>query len=88
VIVQAAFGMAAAILAEASLSFLGLGPRNQPSWGGILHQGAALFIHSPHVALGAGVALLLTVLSINALGDELRDRLDAPATGEGGRDRG
>ncbi|MFH1531702.1 MAG: ABC transporter permease [Pseudomonadota bacterium] len=83
-IVQATFGMAAAILAEASLSFLGLGPQDVPSWGGLLNQGAALFVSSPHVATTAGLAILSTVLSINVLGDVLRDRLD-PTSSRGGR---
>ncbi|MBM4370256.1 MAG: ABC transporter permease [Deltaproteobacteria bacterium] len=83
-IVQATFGMAAAILAEASLSFLGLGPQDVPSWGAILDQGAALFVASPHVATAAGLAILGTVLSINVLGDALRDRLD-PTSEQGGR---
>mgnify|MGYP002641726880 CR=1 FL=1 len=86
VIVQATFGMAAAILAEASLSFLGLGPQDVPSWGGLLNQGAALFVSSPHVATTAGLAILATVLSINVLGDVLRDRLDPTSTERGGTD--
>ena len=86
VIVQATFGMAAAILAEASLSFLGLGPQDVPSWGGLLNQGAALFISSPHVATAAGLAILATVLSINVLGDILRDRLDPTSIERGGTD--
>lgn len=86
VIIQATFGMAAAILAEASLSFLGLGPQDVPSWGGLLNQGAALFVSSPHVATTAGLAILATVLSINVLGDVLRDRLDPTSTEHGGTD--
>ena len=86
VIVQATFGMAAAILAEASLSFLGLGPQDGSSWGGLLNQGAALFVSSPHVATTAGLAILATVLSINVLGDVLRDRLDPTSTERGGTD--
>lgn len=86
VIIQATFGMAAAILAEASLSFLGLGPQDVPSWGGLLNQGAALFVSSPHVATAAGLAILATVLSINVLGDVLRDRLDPTSTERGGTD--
>jgi len=86
VIVQATFGMAAAILAEASLSFLGLGPQDVPSWGGLLNQGAALFVSSPHVATAAGLAILGTVLSINILGDVLRDHLDPTSAVPGGTD--
>ncbi len=76
VIVQATFGVAGAILAEASLSFLGLGPQGTPSWGAMLEQGAALFIKSPSLALAPGLAIVLTVMGINLLGDALRDRLD------------
>jgi peptide/nickel transport system permease protein len=76
VIVQATFGIAAAILAEASLSFLGLGPEGQPSWGALLDQGARYFLVTGHLALFPGLALLVTVVGINLLGDALRDRLD------------
>jgi peptide/nickel transport system permease protein len=76
IVVQATFGVAAAILAEASLSFLGLGPQDASSWGGLLEQGAVLFIKSPHIAVTAGLAILVTVLGTNLLGEHLRDRLD------------
>jgi peptide/nickel transport system permease protein len=76
VIVEATFGIAAAILAEAGLSFLGLGPDGVPSWGALLDQGARYFLVSPHVALYPGLAIALSVLSINLLGDALRDRWD------------
>ncbi len=76
VIVQATFGIAGAILAEASLSFLGLGPQNTASWGALLDQGAQYFLLSQHTALFPGLAIMFTVLSINFLGDALRDHLD------------
>lgn len=76
VIVQATFGVAGAILAEASLSFLGLGPQDTASWGALLDQGAQYFLLSQHTALFPGLAIMLTVLSINFLGDALRDHLD------------
>ncbi len=76
VIVQATFGLAGAILAEASLSFLGLGPQDQPSWGALLDQGASFFLLTPHLAIVPGVAIMLTVLGVNFLGDGLRDALD------------
>ncbi len=79
VIVQATFGVASAILAEASLSFLGLGPQGSPSWGAMLEQGAALFIKSPNLALAPGLAIVFTVMGVNLLGDALRDRLDPHA---------
>ena len=76
VVVQATFGVAGAILAEASLSFLGLGPQDGTSWGAILDQGAVLFIKTPYVAVSAGLAIAITILGVNLLGDALRDRLD------------
>ncbi len=76
VIVQATFGVAGAILAEASLSFLGLGPQGHPSWGALLDQGAAYFLLTPHLAIFPGLAIMFSVLGINFLGDGLRDMLD------------
>lgn len=76
VIVQATFGIAGAILAEASLSFLGLGPQGQPSWGALLDQGATYFLLTPYLAIFPGLAIMITVLGINFLGDGLRDALD------------
>jgi len=76
VIVQATFGLAAAILAEASLSFLGLGPQDTPSWGALLDQGVNYFLLTPHLAMFPGVAIAMTVLGVNLLGDGLRDWLD------------
>jgi peptide/nickel transport system permease protein len=76
VIVQATFGIAGAILAEAALSFLGLGPQDQPSWGALLDQGASYFLLTPHLAIFPGLAIMITVLGINFLGDGLRDWLD------------
>jgi peptide/nickel transport system permease protein len=73
VIVQATFGMAGAILAEASLSFLGLGPRNVPTWGAMLADGASFLRSAPHIALFPGIAIMATVLAFNFLGDSLRD---------------
>ncbi|HIN85230.1 MAG TPA: ABC transporter permease [Myxococcales bacterium] len=76
VTVQATFGIAGAILAEASLRFLGVGPQDVTSWGALLDEGAVLFLKTPYLALLSGGALFLTVLGINLLGDALRDRLD------------
>lgn len=78
-LVQATFGLAGAIVAEAALSFLGLGPQGVPSWGALLDQGATYFLVAPHLALWPGVAIALTVLGVNFAGDGLRDLLD-PAT--------
>jgi peptide/nickel transport system permease protein len=75
--VQATFGFAGAIVAEASLSFLGLGTQPPvPSWGAMLNEGRSFLLVAPHVALFPGIAVFATVLGINFLGDALRDWLD------------
>jgi peptide/nickel transport system permease protein len=76
-IVQGTFIAAAAILAEAILSFLGIGiPPEIPSWGNIMAEGRTLFRVFPHNILYPGIFLALTVLAINVMGDGLRDTLD------------
>lgn len=80
-IVQATFGMGTALLAEASLSFLGLGPQGQASWGALVEQGAQYFLLTPHLALFPGLALVFTVMGINFVGDGLRDVLDPRSRG-------
>jgi peptide/nickel transport system permease protein len=76
-IVQGTFVCASAMLAEAALSFLGVGiPPEIPSWGNIIAEGRALFRVHPHVIFFPGVCLALTVLAVNVLGDGLRDTLD------------
>jgi len=77
-IVIASFNVASVILAEASLSFLGLGvPPTVPTWGGILAESRdQLLGGSWWLAVFPGVAIMLTVLSLNILGDWLRDFLD------------
>jgi peptide/nickel transport system permease protein len=76
-LVEATFGMAAAILAEAGLSFLGLGtqPPN-PSWGAMLNEGRRFLLEAPHLSLFPGLAIMVVVLAFNFLGDGLRDTLD------------
>jgi peptide/nickel transport system permease protein len=75
--VAATFGFAAAVVAEASLSFLGLGAQPPtPSWGSMLNEGRSFLLVAPHVALFPGLAVFATVLGINFLGDGLRDWLD------------
>ena len=75
--VQASLGMAGAILAEASLSFLGLGIQPPtPSWGAMINAGRRHLLDAPHLALFPGVAILLTVMGLNFLGDALVDYLD------------
>jgi peptide/nickel transport system permease protein len=77
VIVEASFGMAGAIVAEAGLSFLGLGVQEpEPSWGAMLADGRNFLLVAPHLTLFPGIALALTVMSLNILGDGLRDWLD------------
>ncbi|MFZ1700241.1 MAG: ABC transporter permease [Pyrinomonadaceae bacterium] len=76
-IVQASLGMAGAVLAEASLSFLGLGiPPPAPSWGTMIEEARQFFSSSPHVLLFPGLAIALTVLAFNFIGDGLREYLD------------
>ncbi len=76
-LVQATFGMAGAIVAEASLSFLGLGaPPPLPSWGAMIDEGRPFLLVAPHLTLCPGLALALTVLALQLLGDGLRDLLD------------
>jgi peptide/nickel transport system permease protein len=77
VIVEATFGMAGAILAEASLSFLGLGAQPPtPSWGAMLNEGRQFLLLAPHTTTFPGIAIMLVVLGFNFLGDGLRDYLD------------
>jgi len=76
VIVQATFSAAGVIIAESSLSFLGLGPQDVPTWGGLLSQGAAYLLYAPHIAFFPGLFIMLTVLALNLVGDALRDSLD------------
>lgn len=75
-VVQASGALGAAVLAESTLSFLGLGPGASASWGALLDQGSAVLLRFPHVALIAGGAIALTVLGFNLTGDWLRDRTD------------
>jgi peptide/nickel transport system permease protein len=80
VIVQAAIGMAGAILAEATMSFLGLGvPPPTASWGSMLNDARSHLFDSPHLVLFPAAAVMLAVLSFNFIGDGLRDYLDPRA---------
>lgn len=77
VIVAASIDVAAAIIAESTLSFLGLGfPPDTPTWGRLLFDAKDNLDFAPHWALFPGAAIFLTVLSINFIGDGLRDALD------------
>jgi peptide/nickel transport system permease protein len=85
VIVASTLGVANAMLSEAALSFLGLGIQPPtPSWGNMLNaaQSLQVLVNEPWVWIGPGAAIALTVLSINFLGDGLRDALDPHAKGE------
>lgn len=77
VIVQATYGLSSIILAEAGLTFLGLGlPLGTPSWGALMDQGVANLFTSSYLAIFPGIFIALTVLGFNFLGDGLRDILD------------
>lgn len=77
IIVQGTFIFASAMLTEASMSFLGIGlPPEIPSWGNIMAEGRIYFQMLPGLILYAGLGLTLTVLSVNVLGDVMRDVLD------------
>ncbi|MEI7443486.1 MAG: ABC transporter permease [Burkholderiales bacterium] len=77
VMVQATLAVAAAIIAEASLSFLGLGQQPPaPSWGSMLNTAQRFLTQAPWMAIFPGLAIFLTVLAFNLFGDGLRDALD------------
>ena len=85
IVVQAAIGMAGAILAEATMSFLGLGvPPPTASWGTMLNDARAHLFDSPHLVLFPALAVMLAVLSFNFIGDALRDYLDPRSRIEAG----
>src|SRR5919106_5624816 len=84
VTVQATLGMGGAILAEAALSFLGLGVHPPtPSWGTMLNYGRAHLLEAPHLTIFPGLAIAILVLGFNFLGDGLRDALDPATQGRG-----
>ncbi len=76
-IIEATFSFAGVVIAEAGLSFLGLGV--QPpvaSWGSMIRDGGQYMLVAPHMVLAPGFAILSLVLCINLLGDRLRDKMD------------
>ena len=77
IIVQASMGVGRAIISAASMSFIGLGiqPPN-PEWGAMLSAGRPYFRDHPHMVLFPGIAIFIAVLSMNLIGDGLRDALD------------
>lgn len=77
IVVQASLSVGFAILAEASLSFLGLGVQPpEPSWGSMINTGRGYLQQAPWMVFGPGAALFLTVLGLNFVGDAVRDALD------------
>jgi peptide/nickel transport system permease protein len=77
IIIEATFGVARVIVAEASLSFLGLGVQAPyPSWGSMINEGRFYLFVAPHLTTIPGLAIMLLVISINFIGDGLRDTLD------------
>jgi peptide/nickel transport system permease protein len=76
VLVQMSFAFGGVVLVEASLSFLGLGPQVNYTWGALLDQGTTYLWHTQRLALVPGAAIMLIVLGSNLLGDGLRDRFD------------
>jgi ABC-type dipeptide/oligopeptide/nickel transport system permease subunit len=77
IVVQASLAMPTAILAEAGLSFLGLGVQPPtPSWGAMLNTAKGYLQQDPWLAIAAGTAIFVTVLGFNFLGDAVRDALD------------
>ncbi len=88
-VVEATFGVAAVVIAESGLSFLGLGVQPpDASWGSMIRDGVRYMLVAPHLVLAPGIALMLVVLSVNLLGDQLRDWLDVRSgLREQGRER-
>ncbi|HEY2593344.1 MAG TPA: ABC transporter permease, partial [Chloroflexota bacterium] len=81
VIVAATVGVGAAIITESALSFLGVGfPPDMPTWGRLLYDAQNYLDIAPHFAIFPGLLIFLTVLSINYIGDGLRDALDPRKT--------
>ena len=77
IMVSATLGVANAIITESALSFLGLGfPPDFPTWGRLLYDGATFIQITPSRVIWPGVFIALTVLSVNYIGDGLRDALD------------
>ncbi len=81
-IVEATFGIGRAVVAEAGLSFLGLGVTPPtPSWGSMIAEGRHFLFIAPHLTLAPGIAIMLTVMAFNFVGDGLRDAMDTRTAG-------
>jgi ABC-type dipeptide/oligopeptide/nickel transport system permease subunit len=79
-IIVVALGFAQNLLAEAALSYLGLGPPPpSPTWGRMLYEGRVFYRTAPHLVLAPGIAILLAVVSFNLVADGVRDALDPKA---------
>ncbi|HEW92363.1 MAG TPA: ABC transporter permease [Thermotogaceae bacterium] len=77
IIVLATFGIAGAIIAESSLSFLGLGVKPpEPSWGSLLNVGRRYIMVAPYLSIFPGIFIMVVVMALNFIGDGLRDALD------------
>jgi len=77
IIIEASFGIAGIVIAEAGLSFLGLGVQPpEASWGSMIRDGSRYLLVAPHMVLVPGIALMLVVLAVNLTGDRLRDYFD------------
>ena len=84
-IVEATCGVASVVVAEAGLSFLGLGVQPpEASWGSMIRDGTRYLLVAPHMVIVPGVAMVVVVLSVNLLGDRLRDRLDVRSRPQSG----
>jgi len=84
-IVEASFGFAGVVIAEAGLSFLGLGVQPPTaSWGSMIREGTDYMLVAPHVVIAPGLALMTVVLAVNLLGDWLRDWMDVKSNIERG----
>ncbi len=76
-LIELTFGIAIIVIAEAGLSFLGLGIQApEASWGSMIRDGAQYLLMAPHMVLVPGVALMLVVMAVNMVGDGVRDWLD------------
>lgn len=82
ILVEATFGFASVIVAEASLSFLGLGTQPPtPSWGAMLNEARQYLLVAPHLTFFPGMAIVVTIMGLNFLGDSLRDMWDPKGGG-------
>jgi len=80
-IIEFTFGIAGLVIAEAGLSFLGLGIQApDSSWGNMIKDGSQFLLMAPHMVIFPGLALMLVVLSVNLLGDSIRDYLDVKSS--------